>query len=103
MPNSCHRGKNLYSQNLEETPCRLCSAKPAMDFDKFFLIFCDTCEGNPPILVLKTHRRYLTPHEKTTFDMIVDHYFSSFKPRGLGMKTEPRHWHEHLIPKETEF
>jgi len=87
---------------MTEPTCRLCSAVPSVDLGDFYLIFCDQCEGKPPILVLKEHQRYLTPHQQNTFDMLRERYFPGFKPRGMGMRTEPRHWHEHLIPADQD-
>lgn len=77
--------------------CALCRAYPgAGRYGPFFLIEeCNTC--GVPMLVLAEHRAWLTPREEQLFYDILDDYFPDYEPRGIGMRSIPTHWHEHLI------
>jgi hypothetical protein len=49
------------------------------------------------MLVLGEHRPWLTPQEEAIFYEVLDLHFPGFEPRGIGMRTIPTHWHEHLV------
>jgi hypothetical protein len=77
--------------------CELCHASAdAVHYGPFFLIEeCDTC--GIPILVLNRHRPHLTLAEEMHFFDILAEYFPDYEPRGIGMRSIPGHWHEHLV------
>lgn len=79
--------------------CRLCDVNPAeKDLGLFYLIEkCDTCKI--PIIVLKEHRKDLNEEESAEFKRLLEKEFPEYKSRGIGMRTIPDHWHEHLKRK----
>jgi hypothetical protein len=78
--------------------CELCDAFPGDGvYSSFFLLEeCNTC--GIPILVLKTHSPALTLAEQMLFYDILLEHFPGYEPRGIGMRSIPDHWHEHLVP-----
>ena len=95
--------KHLYRRAVREIitkrKCRLCESCPAeQDFGLFYLIEqCDTCKI--PIVVLKEHHKDLNEEEAYEFKRLLEEEFPNYKPRGIGMRTIPDHWHEHLVEK----
>ena len=77
--------------------CGLCQAHPGDGvYGPFFLIDeCDTC--GVPMLVLREHRPQLTLAEEMRFFDVLEEHFPGYEPRGIGMRSIPGHWHEHLI------
>ena len=84
---------------LAKKKCRLCDAYPAdKDLGLFYLVEqCDNCKI--PIVVLKEHRKDLNEEESFEFKRLLEEEFPNYKPRGIGMRTIPDHWHEHLVKK----
>ena len=86
--------------------CELCDAIRSGDgvliTDRFFMIrACRTCQQELgeeiPLVVLKEHRRTLTADEQQAFEEIVATCFPGRVPRGIGMRSIPDHWHEHMV------
>jgi hypothetical protein len=81
--------------------CDLCNAVDSDSFQVFgnFILIpkCKTC--GIPILVLREHRAFLFHSEQKEFAKIVAVHFPDKKARGIGMKSEPHHYHEHLSEK----
>ena len=79
--------------------CDLCNAVDSDSFQTFgnFILIpsCDKCRI--AILCLREHRSFLFHSEKKEFAKIVAVHFPDKKARGIGMKANPQHWHEHLI------
>jgi len=81
--------------------CKLCDAinikkDYELEIEGFVIMTCNHC--NIPMIVLKEHKAGLTSKEKTRFNMILRNYFNKkYKPRGIGMREVPEHWHEHLL------
>ena len=76
--------------------CSLCNVKnKEWESDKFFGLICRTC--NVPMIVLKEHKASLTDEEAQEFKKLIKIYYPDRKPRNVGMRSLPNHWHEHLI------
>ncbi len=81
--------------------CLLCNAINVikdyeMEINGFVLMTCNHC--NIPMLVLKEHKAELNSAEKTEFNAILQNYFNKrYKPRGIGAREIPEHYHEHLL------
>jgi hypothetical protein len=76
--------------------CSLCEAVPEKSFGTFFLLTCRNC--GVPMLVCHEHRDWIMKDEFLQFILIVQNYFPGYSLRGVGMRTVPGHWHEHLCP-----
>lgn len=82
--------------------CLLCDYVKTCDEDHRFGSFvlidkCKTC--GVPILVLQFHNPCLDREEKQEFLSLMKNQFDTYKPRNIGMRSIPDHWHEHLIKK----
>lgn len=79
--------------------CDLCKAVKGDQFKRFgsFILIpdCDTC--HIPILCFRKHKADLSAREVLEFYDIIRKHFPDKKPRQIGMKSEPQHWHEHLV------
>lgn len=74
--------------------CDLCDAYPKQAFGNFFLIICRSC--GVPMLVLRDHRSEITKEEFAQFVRLLSCKFPGYTPRGIGTRSIPDHWHEHL-------
>lgn len=81
--------------------CDLCEAIHSGKFRKYSCFYCiskcNTC--GIPILVLDSHESTLGVHEQEQFERVVKTFFSEYSLRGIGMRSNPTHWHEHLVLK----
>jgi hypothetical protein len=76
--------------------CSLCAAIPEQVFGSFYLLTCRSC--GVPMLVCREHRDWITAEEFQEFVTIARRHFPGYSLRGVGMRTVPAHWHEHLCP-----
>jgi hypothetical protein len=76
--------------------CDLCKARSERTLGSFFLLTCRNC--GVPMLVLRDHRDWISAEEFQQFCSLARAYFPGYGLRGLGMRTIPEHWHEHLCP-----
>jgi len=81
--------------------CDLCEAIHSGEFYKYSCFYCipvcDTC--GIPILVLGHHEPTLNGHEQEQFEKVIKTFFLEYRLRGIGMRSNPTHWHEHLVLK----
>lgn len=75
--------------------CDLCEAFHVWKMGSFFGLICKTCKV--PMIVLIEHKSELTEKEREEVKRIVDELYPDKKLRGIRMRSNPDHWHEHVI------
>jgi len=75
--------------------CELCETVFERDLGDFYILTCRTCKV--PMIVLKEHRTILTKEEEIEVENIRKSLFPDKVFRDIGMRSQPDHWHEHLI------
>lgn len=80
--------------------CALCNVKDKVWLEQGFFGIekCDTC--NIPIITLEKHKSKLNKKEEKIFEDLIEKYYPGYKGRGIGMRSIPDHWHEHMVAKE---
>ena len=82
--------------------CRLCEivrSRRYREYGEFVLVpECNKC--GIPMLVYKLHDAELGAFARKEFDMLMEASFKGRRPRGIGMRSNKLHWHEHLVQKE---
>ena len=76
--------------------CSLCESYSEVSHGSFFVLTCRNCDV--PMVVLHEHRDWITDAEFNQFLYIARTYFPGYSPRGVGMRSVPGHWHEHMCP-----
>lgn len=77
------------------TLCNVLQEDKKWEEDGFFGLIC--CKCNVPMIVLREHRAELSGEEQETFKRLWARYYPDLMPRGIGMPSEPGHWHEHAV------
>ena len=52
------------------------------------------------MIVLKEHRAVLTWDEQAELEVLRLKHFPYYRPRGIGVRSNPEHFHEHYIALE---
>jgi|GEM_PF-6660274 len=81
--------------------CELCNVSQTdklFETADFFGLQCRKCDV--PMVVSRFHVSSLPPVDLRKADKLAKEQFGpSYKPRGIGMRSNPDHWHEHYLPR----
>lgn len=82
--------------------CDLCQAVESEEYEQLsqfrYIPECKTC--GDPLIILDSHKPFLTEDEQEALDKIMSWRFPDKKLRGIGMRSLKQHWHEHILDRD---